>query len=81
MKPILLVPMAGYGQRFLDRGYTTPKQFIEIGEKTMIEWSFNSFNWKDCEVIFIVQIAQHIQQAPIAPQIINSGRIKRNFWK
>tara|TARA_R110000796_G_scaffold47224_1_gene113695 strand:+ start:2430 stop:3170 length:741 start_codon:yes stop_codon:yes gene_type:complete len=55
MKPILLVPMAGYGQRFLDRGYTTPKQFIEIGEKTMIEWSFNSFNWKDCEVIFIVR--------------------------
>tara|TARA_R110000782_G_scaffold2447_2_gene9528 strand:- start:1813 stop:2553 length:741 start_codon:yes stop_codon:yes gene_type:complete len=58
MKPILLVPMAGIGQRFLDKGYKTPKQFIDVGGKTMIEWSFRSFNWKDCEVIFIVRREQ-----------------------
>ena len=55
MKPILLVPMAGKGQRFLDKGYKTPKQFIDVAGKTMIEWSFKSFNWKECQVIFIVR--------------------------
>ena len=58
MKPILLVPMAGKGQRFLDKGYTTPKQFIDIDGKTMIEWSFRSFNWENCEVIFVVRREQ-----------------------
>ena len=58
MKPILLVPMAGKGQRFLDEGYTTPKQFIDVGGKPMIEWSFRSFNWEVCEVIFIVRREQ-----------------------
>jgi dTDP-glucose pyrophosphorylase len=55
MKPILLVPMAGKGQRFIDQGYKTPKQFIDVAGKTMIEWSFRSFNWKECQVIFIVR--------------------------
>lgn len=55
MKPILLVPMAGKGQRFINQGYTTPKQFIDIGGKSMIEWSFKSFDWENCDVIFIVR--------------------------
>tara|TARA_R110000764_G_scaffold78175_1_gene156003 strand:+ start:185 stop:925 length:741 start_codon:yes stop_codon:yes gene_type:complete len=58
MKPILLVPMAGKGQRFVDEGYKTPKQFIDVGGKTMIEWSFRSFNWEECQVIFIVRRQQ-----------------------
>jgi len=55
MKPILLVPMAGKGQRFIDEGFKIPKQFIKVGNHTMIEWSFKSFDWEDCEVIFIVR--------------------------
>ena len=61
MKPILLVPMAGKGQRFVDEGYTTPKQFIDVGGHTMIEWSFRSFNWQDCEIVFIVR-RDHIEE-------------------
>ena len=55
MKPILLVPMAGKGQRFIDKGYTTPKQFLDVGGHTMIEWSFKSFDWEDCDVVFIIR--------------------------
>ena len=55
MNPILLVPMAGKGQRFIDEGFKTPKQFIKVGDHSMIEWSFKSFDWEDCEVIFIVR--------------------------
>ena len=55
MKPILLVPMAGRGQRFVDEGYTTPKQFLDVGGHTMIEWSFKSFDWEDCDIVFITR--------------------------
>ena len=55
MKPILLVPMAGRGQRFVDEGYTTPKQFLDVGGHTMIEWSFKSFDWEDCDIVFIIR--------------------------
>lgn len=61
MKPILLVPMAGRGQRFVDDGYTTPKQFIDVGGHPMIEWSFQSFDWEECEVIFVVR-RDHISE-------------------
>lgn len=55
MKPILLVPMAGKGQRFINKGYTTPKQFLDVGGHTMIEWSFQSFDWEDCDIVFIIR--------------------------
>ena len=55
MKPILLVPMAGKGQRFINKGYTTPKQFLDVGGHTMIEWSFKSFDWEDCDIVFIIR--------------------------
>lgn len=55
MKPILLIPMAGKGQRFIDKGYETPKPLIEVGGKTILEWSFDSFNWEYCDLVFIVR--------------------------
>ena len=58
MKPILLVPMAGKGQRFIDGGFTIPKQLIQVGDKKMIEWSFDCIEYTKCEVIFIVRKEQ-----------------------
>jgi dTDP-glucose pyrophosphorylase len=58
MKPILLVPMAGKGQRFIDGGFDLPKQLIKVSHKTMIEWSFDSFDYQDFEIIFIVRKEQ-----------------------
>ena len=55
MKPILLIPMAGKGQRFIDKGFETPKPLIEVGGKTILEWSFDSFNWKYCDLVFVVR--------------------------
>jgi len=34
----ILIPMAGRGSRFKKAGYKTPKPFISIGDKAMIEW-------------------------------------------
>ena len=55
MKPILQIPMAGKGQRFIDKGFETPKPLIEVGGKTILEWSFDSFNWKYCDLVFVVR--------------------------
>lgn len=33
----LVVPMSGLGKRFLDAGYTTPKSFIEVDGKPMVQ--------------------------------------------
>jgi NDP-sugar pyrophosphorylase family protein len=55
MKPILLIPMAGKGQRFIDKGFETPKPLIEVGGKTILEWSFDSFNWRHCDLVFVVR--------------------------
>lgn len=55
MRPILLVPIAGKGQRFIDGGYEIPKQLIKIGDKTMIEWSLSCIDYTKFDVIFIVR--------------------------
>jgi hypothetical protein len=60
MKPILLVPIAGKGQRFINDGYKLPKQLIQVGHKTMIEWSLSCIDYKKFETIFIVRRDQII---------------------
>jgi dTDP-glucose pyrophosphorylase len=35
----LIIPMAGAGKRFKEAGYETPKPFIRIGGKSMLEWA------------------------------------------
>ena len=35
----LIIPMAGAGKRFREAGHETPKPFIRIGHKSMIEWA------------------------------------------
>lgn len=38
----VIVLAAGEGKRFVDAGYTTPKPFIDINGKTIIEWTLSS---------------------------------------
>lgn len=54
-KPILLIPMAGIGKRFLDEGWNIPKQLIQVGNKTMIEWSMSCIDYTNATKIFIVR--------------------------
>ena len=51
----LLIPMAGRGQRFVDAGYTVPKQLIHIKEKQLIDISLGSIDMSDCNLIFVVR--------------------------
>jgi RpiB/LacA/LacB family sugar-phosphate isomerase len=59
-KPILLIPIAGFGSRFVDAGFTTPKQMlIPTGQSlSCLEISLASVSLEKFEPIFIIRKAQ-----------------------
>jgi NDP-sugar pyrophosphorylase family protein len=48
----IIVPMAGTGNRFVQKGYQEPKPFIDVSGKKVIEYIIDMFS-KDDEFIFI----------------------------
>jgi len=61
-RPInVVMPMAGRGQRFLDRGITTPKPLIKVGGKTIIEWILLTLGIPQANYIFIVR-EEHVRE-------------------
>ena len=53
---ILVIPMAGSGQRFKDAGFTTLKPFIDVSGQWMVEWALKSFALKKVrKIIFLVR--------------------------
>lgn len=55
MKPNILVPMVGRGQRFKDAGYKEPKQLIMVGHQQMIDWSLSCIDYSNSNLIFIIR--------------------------
>ena len=60
----LLLPIAGKAQRFLDRGYTMPKPLIMTKDRHVIDWSMDSIDMDECNVIFAVRL-EHINNFSI----------------
>ena len=60
----LLLPIAGRAQRFLDKGYTMPKPLIMSKDKHIIDWSMESIDTSECNVIFAVRL-EHINNFSI----------------
>lgn len=54
MKPNVLIPMAGLGSRFVEKGYSLPKPLIKIFGKPMIQHVVDSLDI-DGHYIFLVQ--------------------------
>jgi choline kinase len=48
----IVIPMSGFGERFLNAGFKIPKFLINVHGKTIIEHVTNLFS-KDCKFIFI----------------------------
>jgi len=48
----IIAPMAGTGQRFVDKGYTQPKPLIKVNGKRIIEYIVDMFSPED-EFVFI----------------------------
>lgn len=52
----IVIPMAGEGRRFRERGYSFPKPLIDINGKPMIQWVVENIN-ADARFIFVVRAA------------------------
>ena len=59
----VVIPMAGLGKRFRDENYTTPKPFIKVFNKILIEWSLDSLRFDNQRYIFIVR-NEHLEEYP-----------------
>ena len=52
----VVIPMAGLGSRFSEKGYVTPKPFIDVGGgKPMIAWVIENLNLPGARFIFVVR--------------------------
>jgi RpiB/LacA/LacB family sugar-phosphate isomerase len=52
----LVLPIAGKAQRFIDAGYMMPKPLILAKGKHVIDWSLESVDTSECNLIFIVRL-------------------------
>jgi len=57
----IVIPMAGLGVRFLNEGYNTPKPFIPIGDKTMIEHVINNLSCENHKFTLIAHASHKIR--------------------
>ena len=62
MKKTIIFPIAGFGKRFLEKGYYQTKPLIHAGSKTIIEWAVDSIKMNDdYDLIFVVRKQQCLQ--------------------
>lgn len=59
---LLVIPMAGTGQRFKEAGFTTPKPFISVRGAWMVEWALKSFNLSAFSAIIFLVLKEHDEQ-------------------
>jgi len=65
----IVIPMAGEGSRFVTAGYTTPKPFINVNGKTMIELVLDNLAYPDARFILIARKSHMDDQAPLVDRI------------
>ncbi len=58
----IVVPMAGSGKKFLEKGYTFPKPLIEIKGKPMIEWVVKNLTPKTAHRFIFICNREHYEK-------------------
>lgn len=71
---IAVLPMAGRGRRFADRGYETPKPLIEVAGKPMFSWALQSLEGLSINRLVVVALEEHEAQ-------FNLSALFREHWK
>ena len=62
LKKTIIFPIAGFGNRFLEKGYYQTKPLIHAGSKTIIEWAVDSIRLREeYDLIFVVRKQQCLQ--------------------
>jgi NDP-sugar pyrophosphorylase family protein len=57
----IVVPMAGRGQRFLDKGILTPKPLLEVNSEPFISHVIDSVSFKEANFYFLIR-EQHLKE-------------------
>ena len=65
----IVVPMAGLGSRFIDRGYIEPKPLISVNNKPIIEYILDSYS-EDDKFVFICNEV-HLEQTNMRETLLS----------
>jgi len=65
----VIIPMAGHGNRFVEKGYRAPKPLIKVAGKRIIEYILDMFDEHD-DIVFICN-DYHLQNTNIRKVLIN----------
>lgn len=55
----LIIPLAGMGSRFVEKGMLTPKYLIYASGKRIIEWVLDSINLEEYDQIILILLQEH----------------------
>jgi len=69
----IVIPMAGSGSRFADKGYKKPKPFIDVGGMTMIERVLRNLQYPGAKYILIAR-KEHMKS-----EVSLVNKIKKEF--
>lgn len=56
---IVVVPMAGRGSRYSEKGFDTPKPLIEVNGKPMVHWALDSLQDLSISRLIFVALKEH----------------------
>lgn len=65
----IIIPMAGTGNRFVQKGYNLPKPLIKIGDKKIIEYVLDCFSASD-DYVFICN-EEHVKNTDIKKVLLS----------
>lgn len=51
----LIVPLAGRANRMIEGGYSLPKPTIHAGSKRILDYSLESMDYSECNLIFVIR--------------------------
>lgn len=71
---IAVLPMAGRGSRFADKGYETPKPLIEVGGKPMFSWALQSLDGLPLSHLVVVLLKEH-------EQAFGVSHLFKKYWR
>lgn len=67
-----VIPMAGRGKRFAEKGFTLPKPLINSHGKTLLQWSIDSLPLNLCKNLICIVLKEHCDVFGLDQFILNT---------
>lgn len=76
---VVVVPMAGRGSRFSEKGFETPKPLIEVAGQPMVKWAIKSLETVKFDRIVFVALEEHEEAYDITGMLKNYSGWRTEF--